>query len=1125
MLRLSDKCWLKYRQVRICLLLPVIFSSTAVLAQQSAMQVVTSSNSTALQRVSLDIRDMGVEEALNLVAARARLKLSYAGFSISKDQKITIKAENMPLQDILSRILARSNAKAIISDGFIIISPRAPGQDTVSEKRSGIITGKVSDTSSGGSSSGVAGVTIVVAGTGHSTVSDNSGSFSISGVPVGTHRLTFRLLGYSGEDRSVEVKDKQRSVINVILKPSATALSGVVTTVTGEQRKLEIGNAITSIKVDSVLQVAPVSNLTELLEHRVPGLTVVRGSGQPGDPSRLRLRGASSINNSNDMIVVVDGVRVDANPTEFGATSVGAADSRYLASSTFDLIDPNSIETIDVFKGPSAAAMYGSDAANGVLVITTKRGRVGPTVMTATATRGISYMPGKYPEGTYAYGWFRNQTYGNIQYGRCIPADLSNPCEVDRIEHYQAVNDPDRTILGRGDMENYSLTVSGGVQAVQYSFTGSTSSEVGLIKMSNYLIERYSTRHPVEMPGWMSRPDRYNTLSGTGQISTQLKPNLMVRFSTGASSSTQRKTALGTSAIRTFIRMAEEETISDNQDRFYERMYRRNSSTTNTLQINWTIRERIRTAVTAGYNTTNSVDEAILPAGFTGSGVTEGYGAYSTGRQLNQQQTINANAEAPVWRDRIRVISGITYNGGKSETFGVGSKKVPEGVTRPSTFEDIASINSSDGSTYGWYVEPRLNLRSRFFVMPGFRLDNNGLSGPNAGAFLLPKLNTSWVMSDEDFFPWKEQVSLLRLRVAGGVAGTQPTISDRLRLVGIQTVAGQTYDALSFTSLGNTRLKPERSTEFEGGIDLDVWNGRAGIVYTFYNKMRYDAIERTPLAPSVALGTSSTAQNIGTIRNRGQEFEFRVTPVERLGFAWTTDGSISMNTNRVTRLRSGLLPIVKQDNASTENLRAGRLRVVEGYPLWGVWDRPLVGYADVDQNGVISSTEITLADSMVYLGQPDPKGTLSWSNNVRLLSGRLSFNAMMSYDWGMMQLASYMRANGSPFNTALYKLNPTLEEQALIRAAGQTGYSLAQTVSTVRLQSVSMNIAFPAHIAQMLRGRSLSLALQGSNLWMHSNYLGKDPNVGSPGLTNGATDDRGLIPQPRKWQLRFKWGN
>ena len=232
-------------------------------------------------------------------------------------------------------------------------------------------------------------------------MTSDCGRFTLKAVPLGKQVLSARLFGYHPIDRTVTVVDSIRSMVNIVMVPVPTVLSGVVTTATGLQRKIEVGNDITSINVDSIRQVAPITSVTDLLETRVPGLTVLHSSGVPGDPSRLRLRGVGSPTLNNDPIVVIDGIRVYASQSDTrnnnlapALTGGSGAVHGYAAPSPLDQIDPSSIETIEVFKGPSASALYGSDAANGVIIITTKSGRAGPVHWSSNLGQGVNWLPG-----------------------------------------------------------------------------------------------------------------------------------------------------------------------------------------------------------------------------------------------------------------------------------------------------------------------------------------------------------------------------------------------------------------------------------------------------------------------------------------------------------------------------------------------------------------------------------------------------------------------------------------------------------------------------------------------------------------------------------------------------------
>jgi TonB-dependent SusC/RagA subfamily outer membrane receptor len=319
--------------------------------------------------------------AVQEVARQAHMRVMYDFTNVSLSRRVSLHLANVPVMAAVATILKGTNIIAQVgADGETIMLRLAShvGRD-MARAAGGIIVGRITDSANG---QGLGGASVRVEGVAKlSAVTSDSGNFTLRDVPPGDQVLQVRLFGYRPAQRTVTVVDNEQTTVRIVMVPVPTVLSGVVTTATGLQRKVEVGNDISTINVDSVLRVAPVTSVTDLLETRVPGLTVLHSSGTPGDPSRLRLRGAGSITGNNDPILIVDGVRMYASQSDprnnnlAPSVSGGSSGAGYAAPSPLDQIDPNSIETIEIFKGPSATAIYGSDAANGVIVITTKRGR------------------------------------------------------------------------------------------------------------------------------------------------------------------------------------------------------------------------------------------------------------------------------------------------------------------------------------------------------------------------------------------------------------------------------------------------------------------------------------------------------------------------------------------------------------------------------------------------------------------------------------------------------------------------------------------------------------------------------------------------------------------------------
>ena len=1107
--------------------------------------------------VSLHIVDGALESVVREIARQAHMQLAYDKLRVSLSRRVTVRVKEMPVTDALERVLRGTGIVARITAGgeTITLSPRAVEQGT--QVASGVVVGRVTDSTTG---AGLKGASIRVAGTKISAASADSGQFTLKSVPPGDQVLLVRLFGYRPAERTVTVMDNERTTVRITMAPVPTVLSGVVTTATGLQRKVEVGNDITSINVDSVMQVAPISSVTDLLETRVPGLTVLHSSGDPGNPSRIRIRGASSITGNNDPIVIVDGVRVYASQSDFRNQNLAPSKDfnteglqSYAAPSPLDQIDPNSIATIEVFKGPSASALYGSDAANGVIVITTKHGRAGPTHWDLALGDGVNWLPGNWPTNYYRFG---SDAQGNL--GPLCPwNDVS--CRQDSLVAFQALNDPRYTVFAHGSDQTANLTVSGGVPTLQYSLTGSAAGDVGNLKLPGIEVRRFEQFYgPV--PGWMLRPDNYQHWGVSGQLTTQPSPGTRVTLQSSLFNSHQQQ-----GSLQQAISQIEGEYIDPTQltnasliQNDVERATDDQLTSTNALTFNWQPYPWLPLTATGGLNTIQRNDAAYIPYGVNAcseggvsalgqngcnsSGITDDTtGYYALGRGTSQDKTLTVGTSIPVRLLTLGIGANLTNQ--STADVSASTNQLAPGVSTPTSFptqNNASSFNqqTTAWSTYGWYAEPRFNVNSRFFVSPGFRLDGGSASGANAGLTGFPKIDFSYLAVDQSHA--LGILTLLRPRLAFGYAGTQPPPTEKLRLFNayrgqVVSLDGSTFvPAVWVTTLGNTALRPERSRELEGGVDAAFWNGRMSLTYTRYDKTRTDAIISIPIAPSVnAVGAGSGVNqqytNIGVVRNTGTELAFTAQLLESRALSWMVGGNLSNDNNLVVRLNPGQQTIVRGDQ-----------RIEAGYPLWGTWARPIVAFADANNNGIIDPTEIVYGDSAVFVGQADPKYQLNFNTGVTLLNGRLSVNATFAYQNGLTQ------TNAGALNSNAFALLPntpgtSLETQAAVVAAtcgslsfggtcfgSVTSIGVMQTVNTFRFNDLSINYDLPKTVSTLFRVPRMTLALQGSNLGLHTNYRGKDPNVNIFSTNFGSGDltvDAGQVPQPRIWWLKLTLGN
>ncbi len=1132
-----------------CLLIVggLMFGGTTVNAQTPDTSFSTSTSHLTApvgdRRITVEASSVSVQTALQQIAEKAGMAVTWTDKVTFPTKKISVSLRDVPLEQALRTVLQDTDTEIrLSSNGKMIVIVPSTSNARERQQAVGVISGRVVDSVT---KQGVAGVTVAIPGTKHSVITTATGVFRLHGIPVGEHVVTIKLFGYKAVSRTVNVQKGATVSLQVALASVPTTLSGVVTTVTGVQKKLEIGNDITTIDVEEVLKTAPINSVTDLLETRVPGLTVMRTSGVPGAPSRIRLRGfgggllaGQEGAPTNDPIVIVDGIRINASQSAVSDQNIAmeprlqVADPTYSGSfptpSAIDQIDPNSIDKIEVFKGPSAAALYGSDAANGVIVITTKRGQAGPARWSLSASQGIEYLSGVYAQPGYYPFCTRPQT--PLQDGPpkvCSVSALHNSF-IDSVVRFQALNEPRLTSFGTGSGSELSGTVSGGVPTITYSLTASISNDVGLLKVPSLYQDFFKLVYDSAMPNWMRRPNLLQGRSGNASLVMEPHRNMRVTLSTRLSSTTQRQSPAQlqlSELASTYL-----DTLNLQPAILFDYVTRLDAKrfvVDNTAAVNWDAWQDFPMTFTLGVSRDTRDDTRFLPRGIAGSlSSIDTLGFYSTGTQTTNTGSMRVNGTLFPGR-RISVAVGTDMTDQHRRQVSAKADSVSRGVNTPTRF-DYAGQISYASATGGWFAEPRLNLNSRFFVNPGFRFDGNSVSGSKSGVggglwSLFPKLNFSWIAVDaQEGTPYLGFLSMLRPRLSFGIAGVQPAPGWQLRLM--QGTTGESGDrtiedgGLDVSTLGNTKLRAERTREIEGGFDTDLWNGRVTFTFTQFMKLRTDAIEQLGVAPSVYGGALGQYANIGRVQNSGTEVTLSSTLIENQQVRWAMTASLSKYSNKLVSLNS--------DDASID-LQNGT-RFVPGYPITGRWIRPILGYSTPSAGGRLEKRDVIVGDTAVYVGQQAPNFELPVSTSLSLLRGQVSVNATFQYKDGLTQFnsGSFQLLNN------LY-LNPksTLAEQASALASCTnvtdpycTNYGLVQTVNSLRFSALSIGYNVPRSMSQRLRVSSLSVALQGSNLALWTSYRGKDPDVN--GKTVGdATEDNGGLPMPRRWRLQVRIGN
>ncbi|MEP7383451.1 MAG: TonB-dependent receptor plug domain-containing protein, partial [Gemmatimonadota bacterium] len=375
-------------------------------------------------------------------------------------------------------------------------------------------------------------VQVVIVGTTLGGLTNADGRFVFRSVAPGEFILRVLRVGFSEQKKSVTVTSGQATTVEFSLSSVALTLQPVVTTATGETRRVELGSSVASIDAAKVTESSPVQNVNDLLNARTAGVTVTSGT-QTGAGARIRIRGQNSLSLSNDPIFIIDGVRLSSNVNSSNLFTGGAQPSR------IGDLNPEEIESMEIVKGPSAATLYGTDAANGVVLITTKRGRAGAARWTAYGERGLIQDQNTYMTNYTIFGTRASNGSALAINGCNLPLVSSGFCTIDSVAHYNLFDDADATPLGTGNRQQYGLQLSGGTDAVRYFVSGEREDETGLLELPKFEYRRFAEQN-LPLHDYTKRPNVLGKNSVRANLNAAVSPKLDLSASTGFINLAQR---------------------------------------------------------------------------------------------------------------------------------------------------------------------------------------------------------------------------------------------------------------------------------------------------------------------------------------------------------------------------------------------------------------------------------------------------------------------------------------------------------------------------------------------------------------------------------------------------------
>lgn len=1070
---------------------PGLFQSSASSSKKSA-------------RISIDAKEIRITDALNQVAAQSGYTLVWNMSRVPLEKRIAVSIQDKTVEEAVAVILKGADARASVNvERHIISVLKVTASDSRKDKDNGAIVGTVIDSET---KQAISGVIVSTSGSNISVKTDSRGLFSLKDLAPGEYSLMFRILGYSTVRKAVVVRDGKPVVLNIALSATASTLNEVITTATGPQRRVDISNDVVKIDAEKLMEAAPVRSVTDLLQAaQVNGVTITPSSGEPGAPKRIRIGGVGSISQNNDPVVIVDGVWVKSSfSTPDVARQLGRQDGPggYL-SSRLDALDPNTIETIEVVRGPAAATLYGPDAANGVILITTKRGSAGPARWNFNYSHDRKNPTGNFPSEYDGVG----QTPFSTEPMRCTAADVYNRrCVQDSLLSWSN-GDPLLKNEVASTTDQLNATVSGGSSQIRYSLSAGFSDQIGTRSLNGI---SYARMRQMSLP--VENRYRKPSVLRDRRLSTRLDitatQGLEFSLSLDGSQQNSREDRL-TIGHTNSIGMYDSLVFATGTGTVaYENKSSKVTRGMVSLMTRW------NPSSWALFTTTLGADKELQRE----------YRVEDISNCIMGNCNPRSNEEQTAGRDgsvyTIRAHSSFTPSLGRASRFLAIQPGITFDLRRQINFQHLASTyrqadslansgsltNGPTSALGGISLNANIRLFNRISFDPAIRHDFSGAKELKNNSKSYPRFGTSWLVSDEPFFRETFWLSTLRLRGAFGYASVQPDLSQLYgKYVGDMVNFTGTYQpGISLSGVGNPNLQPERSSEIEVGFDADMFSERVMLTLTYANKQNSNTLINRPLAPSTGVIGGKRQENIAKVVNQATMIQTIIRPIDRNNIRVRLTSNLNFSFNEIKSLGSGVSPYGTFDQ-----------RYVEGYPVGGLWARPLIGMLDVNGDGFIKGPEIVFADSLAYMGFNMPRYTMGHNIEIGFL-GNFTFNAFVDYKGPFTQnrRVDWTKLRG------YWDVNIPLADQVLPSTVSSS--SDMQTVKEIRLQSASIAMNVPTHIVQRLGAQSVHVSLQGSNLGLWSQYRGRDPGINSSPIGERLTDAGNAIGLPRSYSVQFR---
>ena len=1068
------------------------------------------------QRVTLDMQNAKLEKVLGQITQQTGLVFNYTRPTINPDKRVSVSVKQAELESVLRQLFDADGIVYEIKDGKVYLADRKGGVNpppALSAARQRY-AGRIVDAAG----NPVVGASVVIRGSTTGVSSDIDGRFAIEAREGEVLSVSF--VGYTPQTITLGAK----TMLTLTLREDTSELEEVVVVGYGTQRRSLVTSAISKVQMNES-NMRQVASPTQLLSGRVAGVTTSTGSGNLGSGERMVIRGSSSLSAGNEPLYVIDGIPItntNANLVDFGEDMSSLA--------TLNISD---IESIEVLKDAASAAIYGSRANNGVIVITTKSGKEGKSEVHLNFNTGVTRFAnvGKIKmadSGLYVRDFNEGVDNYNRQYGY-KPGDSGFKKHIQNPFGTLPDTDWMDLILQTGTFYNGDVSFSGGNVKTRYYVGANYNHQTGVIRTNKMEKMNFKVKISHEFTPWL-------------EVGANVSGNYIKNHQIpGANSGT---TIIGRSSQqRPFDRPYKPNgdyyvggtdelvfhnpmQILDEETAYIENMrYLGNFYATFKYKDKFAFKSSVNTDITQIYDYTYYNENHPY-----GKGV---------GRIVDYNRTIkNILVENfATYNDKFGDFSLSAMLGHSFQKVTTRSAKL-DGSGFPSPSFDVVGVASSldaySGSLSNYAMESyfgraTFSYKDRYVLTATLRTDGSSKFARDNRWGWFPSVSLGWNISKENFM--KDSDTELKFRVSYGKTGNQEGIGS----YAYQALMSGGYNygngsGIAVSTFGNRDLTWEKADQFDAGFDITLFKGRVNIMADAYYKKTKDLLYSTPIHSTT--GVTSIISNIGSMRNIGAELtintHFNFGPL-----SWLSQFNIATNRNKLTELLGDDKPISIGANRALQvgkEVGAFYLFIMDGiYQYDG--EVPAEQYAqgiragdvkwrDVDDNNLINDNDRQV------IGSSNPYFSGGWNNTFRYKG--VSLDVFFTYMYGNDVYAAWK------INTSkLGHKNGVLAEEARNRWTGPGSTDLhprsvsgdtnntrnsdrwLEDGSFLRLRSLTLSYTFPEKISRRLAMKSLRVYFQGDNLWLATRYSGWDPEVSNNLDPRFMGVDNFSVPQPR----------